>query len=64
MISEKQMPVDRACFISQISKSGYYKWKNKPELADNNIELRKEIQGIALEFPFYGYRRITNSIKS
>jgi len=62
MISEKQLSIDRACFISQVNKSSYYKWKNRPELIDNNIYLRNEIQGIALEFPFYGYRRITKEL--
>ena len=62
MISEKQLPIERACFISHVHKSDYYKWKDKPKREDSNIHLRKEIQGIALEFPFYGYRRITKEL--
>ena len=33
--------------------------KEQPE---NDSTLRKEIQGIALEFPFYGYRRVTKEL--
>jgi len=62
MISERHLSIDKACFVSQVNRSSYYKWKNKPEFIDNNIYLRNEIQGIALEFPFYGYRRITKEL--
>lgn len=63
MISEKQIPIRRACIGMQIGKSSYYNWKNKGMFFDNNGIILKEIQGIALEFPFYGYRRMTMELR-
>jgi transposase InsO family protein len=62
MISEKQISIDQACSALKISRSSYYKWKENPERVDNDLPLRKEIQGICLEFPFYGYRRVTHEL--
>lgn len=63
MIAEKQFNINRICSITGINRSSYYKWKDNPKLADDSKYLRKEIQGIALEFPFYGYRRITKELQ-
>lgn len=63
MISEKQLSIDQACSVLNITRSSYYKWKQNPEVIDTDIYLKKEIQGICLEFPFYGYRRITYELK-
>lgn len=62
MISEKEFAVNRICEVVGVNRSNYYDWKNHPGFIDNNKYLRKEIQGIALEFPFYGYRRITKEL--
>ena len=62
MISEKQISIEQACSALEIGRSSYYKWKQNPEYVDNDIYLRKEIQGICLEFPFYGYRRVTEEL--
>lgn len=61
MIEKKELPIRRACSGLQIGKSSYYEWKmKKPK--DEDTALRNEIQGIALEFPCYGYRRITHEL--
>lgn len=62
MIAEKQISIEKACLITEINRSGYYKWKGLPKQANDENALRKEIQGIALEFPFYGYRRIAKEL--
>ena len=62
MIEDQQIPITRACSALELSRDGYYKWKNKEDGEDNSL-LTKEIQGIALEFPFYGYRRITKELQ-
>ena len=62
MISEKQLTIGSACKTANVSRSGYYKWRLNEEVIDNDVYLRKEIQGIILEFPFYGYRRITKEL--
>lgn len=62
MINKNEIPVRDACADFQISKSGYYYWKSSEKQQDLDKYLKKEIQGIALEFPFYGYRRITKEL--
>lgn len=63
MISEENFNVKDICNIAGISRSNYYDWKKHPFLIDNDVYLKKEIQGICLEFPFYGYRRVTHELK-
>lgn len=62
MIDKNEIPVRNACSAFQIGKSNYYSWKNKEKQEDIDKYLKKEIQGVALEFPFYGYRRITKEL--
>lgn len=62
MINKNEIPIKDACSAFQVSKGSYYHWKNKDRQEDLNKFLRKEIQGIALEYPFYGYRRITKEL--
>jgi len=46
-----------------IDRSGYYKWLQKPQpdakMVHEDMQLRDEMHHIALEFPRYGYRRMT-----
>ena len=63
MIDKNEIYVGDACKAFQISKSSYYDWKNKEKQTDLDKYLRKEIRGIALEFPFYGYRRVSHELK-
>ena len=62
MISKEKFAINRICPVIGVNRSSYYNWKNHPLNVDNNVYLRKEIQNIALEFPFYGYRRITHEL--
>jgi len=62
MIDKNEIPIKDACTAFQVSKGSYYHWKNLGEQQNLNEYLRREIQGIALEFPFYGYRRITKEL--
>lgn len=62
MIEDKQLTITRACSALELSRDSYYKWKNRENGEDDSL-LTKEIQGIALEFPFYGYRRITKELQ-
>jgi len=63
MIEDKQIPIASACSALKFSRSNYYKWENKEKQQDLDKYLRKEIQGIALEFPFYGYRRVSKELR-
>ena len=61
MIEKNEIPVKNACSNFQIGKSSFYSWKKK-EQAEDDSDLRKEIRSITLEFPFYGYRRVTKEL--
>jgi len=61
MINEKQIPIRRICPFLGMKRDSYYKWKTRGITITSPL-LKKEIQGIALEFPFYGYRRITKEL--
>ena len=60
MIDEAGIPVSKACKGLGISRSRYYKKRNSTVASDP--PLRSAIQQIALEFPYYGYRRITKEM--
>jgi putative transposase len=42
-----------------VSRSGYYRFTNRVDHNEEEMELRDAIQKIAIEKPMYGYRRIT-----
>jgi len=51
--------VNALCQMTGISGAGYYRWRMPPPSFPVEMELRDELQQVALEFPAYGYRRIT-----
>jgi putative transposase len=58
--SDLQLSVSQCCQSLEVSRSGYSYWLKRPESAPyEDIDRRNQIQEIALEFPGYGYRRIT-----
>jgi putative transposase len=64
MIPGSKLSVNKTCSTLQVSKSGFYDWQNRIPKDDDNKKLRKEIHRIALEFPFYGYRRVTAELRN
>jgi putative transposase len=58
------MSVVQMCEAAGFARCGYYRFLDpvKPALAD--MDLRNEIQKIALEWPCYGSRRITAELKA
>jgi len=57
------IPLQRMCKLSQVSRAGYYRWRQETVPADDDMDLRDEIQKIALEFPYYGWRRVTAELR-
>jgi putative transposase len=53
----------RMCELGQVSRAGLYRFAPETEHADPDLDLRDEIQRIALEFPSYGRPRITAELK-
>jgi len=62
-----QLPISPSCQVLEVSRSGYYKWRKQPGIApfvnSEYVALKDQIQEIALEFPGYGYRRITAELQ-
>jgi putative transposase len=51
--------VNALCQMTGISRASYYRWRVPPISFPVAMELRDQMQQVALEFPSYGYRRIT-----
>lgn len=62
MISNSRIPVKRACSSLHVSRSGYY--KPKPFMAGEYADgmVKDVIQDVIVEFPAYGYRRVTKEL--
>jgi hypothetical protein len=58
------LSISQSCQALEVSRSGYYKWRVQPERVPSaNMDLKNQIQEIALEFPGYGYRRMTAELR-
>ena len=57
------IPLERLCRLALVSRAGFYRWKDAPVATDADLDLRDEIQRIALEFPYYGWPRITAELE-
>ncbi len=53
----------RLCVLCQVSRAGFYRWRHAPALEDADLDLRDEIQQIALAWPCYGWRRVTAELR-
>jgi len=58
------MSVVQMCEAAGFSRCGYYRFLDPVEPAAADMDLRDEIQKIALEWPCYGSRRITQELKT
>lgn len=63
--NDLQLSITQSCHALEVSCSGYYDWKNRSEpVPSDDMELRDLIQEIVLEFPGYGYRRVTAELRN
>lgn len=53
------LSVNRLCSAVALCRAEYYRHSNRATQAEQDLELRQEIQAIAADMPAYGYRRIT-----
>ncbi len=49
--------------MTGLSRASYYRWLVPPPSCPVELELRDALQHVALEFPAYGYRRITEELQ-
>jgi putative transposase len=57
-----EMPIERLCELMGVSRSWYYGRSSEAEKTKKDVELRDAIERIVLEFPGYGYRRVTATL--
>ena len=57
-----EMSVERLCELMGVSRSWYYERPTPEERVHRDVELRDAIERIVLEFPGYGYRRVTKEL--
>ena len=58
------MSVIQMCEVAGFSRAGYYRFLDPEKPAAADMDLRDEIQKIALEWPSYGSRRIAKELKA
>jgi transposase InsO family protein len=49
--------------MTGLSRAGFYRWRMPRQAAPVEMELRDQMQKVALESPAYGYRRITSELQ-
>jgi putative transposase len=57
------LPLERLCGLTHVSRAGFYRWRDTPPVWDPDLDVRDEIQRIALEFSYYGRPRITAELR-
>jgi transposase InsO family protein len=60
---QKGKAVSVLCDWIAVNRAGYYRWRTPRPTQPVEIELRDAMQQIAVKFPAYGYRRITQALK-
>jgi putative transposase len=55
--------LQRLCQLATVSRAGFYRWRGAPPAVDADMDLRDEIQRIALEFNCYGRRRVKAELR-
>jgi putative transposase len=51
--------VKALCQMTGLNRTGFYRWRVPRQVTSLEMELRDQMQKVALESPAYGYRRIT-----
>ncbi len=59
----KPLTLTRMCRLNSVSRAGFYRWGHTPEAVERDIDLRDEIQKIALQWPCYGWRRVRAELR-
>ena len=57
-----EMSIERLCELMSVSRSWYYE-RSSAGNKTKDVELRDAIERIVLEFPGYGYRRVTAALR-
>ena len=60
--AQPQLSIRQLCNSLQVNRRWYYARLAQSEEADPDVDLRDAIEQIILEFPGYGYRRVTHGL--
>jgi transposase InsO family protein len=55
--------VNALCQMTGLNRAGFYRWRAPRQATPVEMELRDQMQKVALESPAYGYRRITHELQ-
>ena len=50
------------CQMTGLNRAGFYRWRVPRQATPVEMELRDQMQKVALESPAYGYRRIARTL--
>ena len=64
MKTETQLAVSQMCERAGVSRAGYYRFLDPVKPCPADLDLRDEMQKIAVAWPSYGSRRITEELKA
>jgi putative transposase len=62
-MSAQQLAIERMCELAGVSRRSFYRFHPEAKPDDRDMDLRDEIQRIALEMPSYGRPRITAELR-
>ena len=57
------IPLGRLCCMAGVSRAGFYRWQKAEVKPDADLALRDAMQRVALEWPAYGWRRMTAELR-
>jgi putative transposase len=55
--------VSALCQMTGLSRAGFYRWRTPQRATPVEMEIRDQMQKVALEWPTYGYRRIASELQ-
>ncbi len=58
-----ELSVRHLCQLLGVNRAWLYARATQPTQAERDVELRDAIEGVVLEFPGYGYRRVTKALQ-
>jgi putative transposase len=59
----KGQAVNALCQMTGLNRAVFYRWRRPRQAIPVEMEIRDELQKVALEWPAYGYRRITGELQ-
>jgi transposase InsO family protein len=57
------LPLERVCQLLGVNRGSYYRIREATPPSACEVELREALEAVVLEFPAYGYRRVTKALQ-